>query len=436
MGSGAGWGAGIGAGFGGAFGGLFGAGLGAGLGGMFGSMFGGGGGMKRQAQQLLSNPGMVGQGNYYFPNMAALSVYGSGLQGSNGPGGLPTLNGAPLFQTQGGGYAFMTNQGTGLPTTSPTQGSLQEWLAQGISPEELTMQPGAIGGFTPNNMEFMNELGFPETLPGPETAPLIQFLSEKTVAARNSQLGRQATGVLGSGLNSLQAYRPGGAQGLLSNTYGQLAQSYLAQQTQAPNLMLQLELMLYGQSLQQAKQSGRQGFYGNIIGGGISALGGLFGGIGGSMFAEGGVVSPRRGGTRMSINGQNSVVGEAGEHEVVSPLSKVKDVAKAVAEGEKEAGGKVQGPQPYAGEGPTGGAQSPANPEGGQLSSKQPPTEGMPGSDQGMGGLGIAPDELDAHFVMMDMAMEPGKPTVGSLMTRQLDEMLVEDNLWEEAFSG
>jgi len=411
---------------------------GAGFGAAFGSMFGGGGGMKRMAQQILSNPGMVGQGNYFFPNMGAFGPVASGLrpgQGGSGMGSLPTLNGAPLFQT-GGGYAFLTNQGNGVPTTSPTQGSLQEWLAQGLSPEELSMQPGVMGGFSPNNMEFMNELGFPETLPGPETAPLIQFLSEKTVAQRNQSLGRQATGVLTSGLNSLQAYRPGGAQALLSNTYGQLANSYLAQQTQAPNLLHSLEMMMYGQSMSQAKKSGRQSFYGQAAGGAFEFLGGAFGAAG-NWFAKGGVVSPQRGGTKMSINGQPSVVGEAGEHEVVAPLSKVKDVAKAVAEGEKEAGGTVSGPQPYAGEGPTGGAQSPSNPEGGALSSEQPPTEGMGGGPGMAGGMGLpGPDEMESLLTFMDLQMEPGRLSTGEIMTRQLDELLVEDDLWAEAFSG
>lgn len=431
--SGTGWGAGIGAGFGGAFGGLFGAGLGAGLGALGGSLFGGGGSMKRMAQQLLSNPGMVGQGNYYFPNQGALSIYGQGLQGGGGPGGLPMLNGAPLFPMQGGGYGFLTNQGNGVPG-GPTQGSLSEWLAQGLEPSQLRMTPGVMGGFTPEPGAFeLNAEGFPEVLPGPETAPLIQFMSEKAVAERNAQLSRSATGVMQEGLNSLQAYRPGGAQSLLSGQYAGTAQSYLEQRTQAPNLMYALEMMLYGQSIQQAKQSGRQGFYGNLIGGGAQGLGGIIGGIG-SFFAKGGVVSPQAGGTRMSINGHPSVVGEAGEHEVVAPLSQVKDVAKAVAEGEKEAGGQVQGPQPYAGQGESGGAPSPANPEGGALSSEQPPTEGGMGSD--MGGLGISEQDLDGLFTYMDMMMEPGRPSLGTLMSKQLDELLVEDDLWAEAFAS
>ena len=431
-GAGGGFAAGGAAGFG--IGGPIGGAIGGLAGGLYGAFSGAGGNMKRMAKQLLSNPGMVGAGNYYFPNMSSLSIYGQGLQGSGGPGGLPMLNGAPLFPTQGGGYGFLTNQGSGFPG-GPSVNSLTEWLAQGLTPEELEMTPGVPGGFTPGNSNFINELGFPNVLPGPETAPMVQFMSEKAVAERNQRLGRQATGVLGSGLNSLQAYRPGGAQSLLNNTYGQLAQSYLAQQTEAPNVMTQLELMMYGQTLEQAKQSGRQSFYGNIIGGGISAAGGLLGGALG--FAEGGVVPPRRGGTGMSINGQKAVTGEAGEHEVVAPLSQVKNVAKAVAQGEKEAGATVQGPQPNAGQGASGGAPSPANPDGGKLSSKTPEPVGGGESQamQPMGGLGIAPDELDAHFMVMDMQMNPGKPSTGSLMLGQLDELLVEDDLWAEAFS-
>lgn len=377
-----------------------------------------------------------------------------------------------FLQSYGQGGSRFSPSGIGPSGSSapqPQYHHLSEWYAMGLSPEELMLTPGSYTGVTPGNLEFLSELGYAPTLPGKNIAPLVQYLADRKAAERNLGLAEQATGLYGQAgqrfrdmgtlfrdaQSTFSAYRPGGAAELTSGIYsgqaqalageaqalGGQARSLYGQMTEAPDLMFEFERNLAERGQRQAMRMARNQFYAGIGMGvfqggvqmGSAALGASGGGGGGGGggnffekvfgFAEGGVVPPSQRGTRMQINGQPSVVGEPGkskpaEHEVVAPLSQVKEVARQVAAGEREAGAQVKPPQPE-----DVGAQS-----------------GMGGGDPGRAGytlegaaqlvsqrVGVPADMLHAIIRDFDEELEPGLPSLGDSLNQRLDQLLRRD---------
>ncbi len=340
---------------------------------------------------------------------------------------------------------------------------LHEYYSLGIPVENLRETPGIQPGYAPTNDSFLDELGFPSSLPGRHTSPLIQFMAERKVAARNADLSKQAVGQLRagvadlqSGFKTLQAYRPGGVAGLASGMFQSMAQQRNAvagglmnSRTQAPDVMFEFDRHL----LQRQQRLSNRASMNQLVGAGIGAVGSLAGGFMGGVgsaggmsnffAAKGGSVPPQPGGTQITV-------GEAGETEHIVPDSAVQ--AQLHQDKAQRAGGEARpSPVPMSG---ASGAPGPISREGGdaqragkvqdaaaRAAAMQPIGEGYMGDalprmagDPGADGYGLPgashfvsqrlgmPSDL-IHALMRDVEFQ-GQPSLGERMGHRLERLV------------
>lgn len=174
-----------------------------------------------------------------------------------------------------GGLSEWTRGGSGRSRSRP--GRVQsEWDRISGYPGQFDSSGGPPGNLADSGI--YDEFGFTRGLPGSHIAPDVQYGAEQVVTRRNDALmargGQQAQAALSSGVENLQAYRPGAAAALLSPYYQSAAQAYLttaaARRTDAPNLMFRYDEKVRKSAEESARNagyvSGLAGLAGTVLG--------------------------------------------------------------------------------------------------------------------------------------------------------------------------
>ena len=311
-------------------------------------------------------------------------------------------------------------------------------------------------GFGGQYKSGLDKFGFSNILPEEHIAPEVQFMAEKKAAWRNDRLMAQSLkrgrgyfeagqGALQQGLETMQAYRPGGAAAMTSPYYTGKASMYAqqadwdlrgsaARRQEAPNLMFRFDERYRKKAREDARRAGAVQIGGMLLGAAATiATGGaaaplMIGAMGAAatqdsagntLDQQGNVVPGSRGGV-----GGDLTAGAGGGAGVLAP-----GAAPGGGGGVLPAGGGAQQQGPGGGAG--GGGQFPAATGGGAGGGGgAPPAEGGGAPPGGGGGGAPSAPPMTGGFEAPSGASQAG-PTAQALSQRTgIPQTTLDANLW------
>lgn len=229
-----------------------------------------------------------------------------------------------------------------------------------------------LGGTSIDDVPF--DSGFnPRYLPEGRIAADVQHQVNRRVGQHNRGLRDAAIGTLGNALQTQQVYSRGGAAAMMSGAYGQLANTYLNSQMDAP------DVTYYGQqdAIRRANRKRRNAGYisaaANIIGSAVSAIPGIGPIAGAAIKGIGQGVAAGQAGTGQIAQQATTKAGGVQTHDPVQPGHTQGPPAPASAMAGPAAQANHLGSVP-GGVGPT---QPPIGPQ------PAPNTSGAPGGSTG-----------------------------------------------------